>query len=298
MAVPAKLCCPQLASNQDGQQRQEKEASEDSDDSSQRSFDEPTTQTEAMCPFDIRFSQRRARQVFRDSRPLSEAIGLIRVDSALKSESTDLRSLKAPFPPIQVIQWRCKMRDEATGRPLVDPATGGELIDAEDRWFSLDNRRLYCLQKAAAAYWPDRVMVEVVKLPPGLTRARQFKKFRTNDGGQTILMGSRGEDEKLDRWSWREAVGIHEDTEIQSRTQVQMRRRPRRNYEQEQEDRRNRNKDKGLHSASHEEMPTFSSDGVPWRGILLFVAVYITVRCVVKVFMASTTSAMSHLTVF
>eukprot|EP00930_Biecheleria_cincta_P085009 TRINITY_DN74429_c0_g1_i1.p1 TRINITY_DN74429_c0_g1~~TRINITY_DN74429_c0_g1_i1.p1 ORF type:complete len:291 (+),score=48.89 TRINITY_DN74429_c0_g1_i1:63-935(+) len=285
MAAAAERCSPPLASNQDGQQHQEKEASENSDDSSQCSFDEPTTQTEAMCPFDIRFSQRRARQVFRDGRPLSEALGLIQVDSTLKSDNTDVRHLKFPFPPIQVIQWRCKMRDEATGRPLVDAATGGELIDAEDRWFSLDNRRLYCLQKAAAAYWPDRVMVDVVKLPSSIkAHARQLKKFRTNDGGQTILMGSRGEDDKLDRWSWREAVGINEDTEGHSRTQVQMRRRPRRNYEQEQENRRNRNNGRRPHEASDEEA---RSDGVPWQGILLFVAVYITIRCAVKVFMTS-----------
>lgn len=291
MTVATEVYSPPLASisNGDRQHRDEKEASEDSDDSSQHSFDELATQTETMCPFDIRFSQKRARQVFRDGRPLSEAIGLIQVEPATKSESSNSRRVKAPFPPIQVIQWRCKMRDEATGRPLIDPATGGELIDAEDRWFSLDNRRLYCLQKAASAYWPDRLMVEVVKLPPGLTGTRQLKKFRTNDGGQSILMGSRDEDEKLDRWSWREAVGINENTETQARTQVQMRRRPRRNYEQEQENRRKRNSTSRARADSDDVVSTFSHS-VPWRGILTFLIIYTTIRCLVKVLTPSNIS--------
>ena len=38
--------------------------------------------------------------------------------------------LEAPFPPIEVMRWRCKLRDDATGRPLVDPKTGEQFLDS------------------------------------------------------------------------------------------------------------------------------------------------------------------------
>ena len=109
-------------------------------------------------------------------------------DSNNNSSSNSSR-LEAPFPSIEVMPWRCKLRDGATGRPRIDPATGGELYDAEDHLFALDNRRLYCLQKAAAAVWPARVLVDVVELPPGVpSSVRQLKKFRTLNRGQSILI--------------------------------------------------------------------------------------------------------------
>merc|ERR1719188_1511434 len=99
--------------------------------------------------------------------------------------------LEAPFPPIEVLPYQCKLRDEH-GRPLLDTETGGEIWDAEDHTFTLDNRRLVCYQKAAAALWPERAVVEVIELPPqSLTRMRQVRKFRTLDSGKTVMMGSR-----------------------------------------------------------------------------------------------------------
>lgn len=40
-------------------------------------------------------------------------------------------------------------------------------LGAEDRWFTLDNRRLYCLQKVAVSLWPDRAVAQVCCLPLG-----------------------------------------------------------------------------------------------------------------------------------
>ena len=40
-------------------------------------------------------------------------------------------------------------------------------LGAEDRWFTLDNRSLYCLQKVAVSLWPDRAVAEVCCLPLG-----------------------------------------------------------------------------------------------------------------------------------
>ena len=91
----------------------------------------------------MHFSQLRANVQFRDGGSLEAAIGSIEARPA-----GGQWLLQAPFPPIEVIRWRCKLRDEVTGRPLLD-ATGTELLDQEERWYTLDNRRLYCLQKVS-----------------------------------------------------------------------------------------------------------------------------------------------------
>ncbi|CAK9109358.1 Hypothetical protein (Fragment) [Durusdinium trenchii] len=136
----------------------------------------------------------RANPLFRDGRSLEKAIEEIQKvpwsGSCEESEKPVWR-LKAPFPPIEVMKWRCKLRDEATGRPLVDPATGGELLDAEDKWYTLDNRRLYCLQKVAASLWPDRAVAEVCCLPPGLRGSLRRERWVKPVGyGPALLEGA------------------------------------------------------------------------------------------------------------
>lgn len=176
-----------------------------------------------ISPFDVRFSQMRARHEFRDARLLEDSVKQIRAVRCEASESTAGATwrLEAPFPPIEVLQWRCKLRDEATGRPRLDPTTGDELWDTSDRWFTLDNRRLYCLQKAAVALWPERAAVDVVELPPGpLTRMRELKKFRNIDRGRSIFIGGRKEGETLVRWSWRQAAGVPDDAESEEDSSV------------------------------------------------------------------------------
>lgn len=179
----------------------------------QRSLPQPNRR---ISPLDVRFSQMRARHEFRDARLLEDSVSEIRPVRCDEAEGVAGATwrLEAPFPPIEVLQWRCKLRDEVTGRPKLDPTTGDELWDASDRWFTLDNRRLYCLQKAAAKLWPERTVIDVVELPPGpLTRIRELKKFRTLDRGRSILIGGRNEGETLVRWSWRQAAGVAEDAE-------------------------------------------------------------------------------------
>jgi hypothetical protein len=191
---------------------------------SQRKLPAPNRQ---LSPFEIRFSQMRARHEFRDKKLLEESVPQIRLVRCEDKECKgDVRwRTEAPFPPIEVLQWRCKLRDESTGRPLMDPDTGEEMWDTSDRWFTLDNRRLYCLQKAAVAVWPEQVDVDVVELKGALTRIRELKKFRTLDTGRSIYIGGRKEGETLVRWCWWEAAGLssppepkeleeHERTEI------------------------------------------------------------------------------------
>jgi len=240
-----------------------------------------------MSPLEVHFSQMRANPHFRDGQSLDKAIKEIEKvpwnGSSFESEKP-VWLLKAPFPPIEVMKWRCKLRDEATGRPLVDPKTGGELLDSEDRWFTLDNRRLYCLQKVAVSVWPDRAVAEVCCLPPeSLTKIRQLKKFRTLDRGCGILVGNRVGGPMIGRWSWREAVGIQEPSPVESNVQLK-RRRPRRDHEREQASvlaKQRRERRDTSEEACDEDNWLLS-----WRGIVAFVLVYILTRCAVRILTA------------
>eukprot|EP00439_Symbiodinium_sp_Y106_P024016 s7610_g2.t3 len=251
-----------------------------------------------LAPLEVHFSQMRANPHFRDGRSLVEAIEQIKhvpFEGTADRDDMPVWLLKAPFPPIEVLKWRCKLRDE-TGKPLIDAETGDELIDAEDRWFTLDNRRLYCLQKAAVALWPERAVAEVARLPStSLTKLRQLKKFRTLDRGCSILIGNRVGGPMIGRWSWRESVGL-EATSLEVPTTVQMRRRPRRKYEEEQlraRTRQHTGRRPNAEIVSEGEVKESTSSAVPWTGIFTFLLLYIAIRCISQavVFLTQTSSS-------
>mmetsp|Transcript_15499 Transcript_15499/g.24794 ORF Transcript_15499/g.24794 Transcript_15499/m.24794 type:complete len:329 (+) Transcript_15499:76-1062(+) len=254
----------------------------------------PLVATGQMSPFDVRFSQMRARHEFRDGRPLDQAIDLIEplpwVETSDVREDRPVWYLKAPFPPIQVLQWRCKLRDETTGRPLVDEATGDELYDDEDRWFALDNRRLHCLQKVAVRFWPDKCVIDVAELPSGrqVTRFRELKKFRTLDRGRSVNIGGRMEGETLVRWSWREEVGLKEQDEAKDKGHV-LRKRPRRwPLGSEKEGNFGSSQGSYRNDADEDEESSFSLrlQDMPWRGMLGFIALYLAMRSSMRVIAA------------
>lgn len=140
-------------------------------------------------------------------------LGITEVSEDLSEEKRgkEFQMLWHPFPRIEVTKWRCKLR-EADGSPKLDPSTGLELYSHEERWFSFDNRRLYCLQKAAAAVYPAEVRCEVVEIPPTLARTRELRKFDTRTFGCSVLAGRR-DDDNLVKWSWRVAVGLPEEAQ-------------------------------------------------------------------------------------
>jgi len=160
------------------------------------------------------------RHLFGDGRRVADAIPLIRAlplfeEDAAKNEGASFR-LEPPFPLIEVMRWRAKFRDEMTGRPKVDPATGEEIYDTRAHWFTLDNRRLYCLQEAALKVWPKRCVVEVVEVRAGSQNAqvRELRKFRTFDRGRTIQIGSHSDGVPFVHWSWREKIGLEEASDV------------------------------------------------------------------------------------
>lgn len=181
-----------------------------------------------LSPFEIHFSQTRIRPEFQDGRTLDETTlqlsavpwrqggeeGAEDMEAELDEEAEDLSEfgagdvllMRVPFPRIEVIRWRCKLRD-ADGTPKVDPSTGLNLYSKEERWFTFDNRRLCCMQRFATTLWPQQVRCEVIELSPSVARTRELRKFDTRTLGQNITVARRDEP-AIDVWCWRTAVGL------------------------------------------------------------------------------------------
>lgn len=165
----------------------------------------PTMQ---MSPLQLRFSQRKMRNVFGDGKLIADSAEIVKAVRRPKEEA-DLYDavwkLEAPFPPIEVIRWRCKVRDETTGRPLKDDR-GREMFEPDENWFTLDNRRLYCLQRAALKLLPEHCTADVVAEVRKDRRMREIRKFRTMDNGQSIMIGSVPDGVPFERWDWQTEI--------------------------------------------------------------------------------------------
>mmetsp|Transcript_45428 Transcript_45428/g.120474 ORF Transcript_45428/g.120474 Transcript_45428/m.120474 type:complete len:263 (-) Transcript_45428:61-849(-) len=239
----------------------------------------------SLCPFDVHFSQTRIRLEFQDGRLVNDTFEEIVLAPAHDTDD-DTHSpggmednaaskpleLQAPFPAIEVTKWRCKLR-EPNGAPRLDPVSGLELYSHEERWFTFDNRRLYCLQRAATKFWPQKVCCDVIEVPPSIARTRELRKFDTRSFGLHVLVGRR-DDPQPDMWSWRAAVGLPEQEPPQEGIARQKSKRWSSRPGQ-QSGRRNPK------SAKQEEAWT----GLElMRSALLFVIVYLGLRIVLTVF--------------
>jgi len=85
-------------------------------------------------------------------------------------------------------------------------AKGRERFEEEESWFTLDNRRLYCLQQAAVKLLPARCTADSIAEIRKDRRMREIRKFRTLDSGVSIVVGSRVDLVPFVRWSWPEEV--------------------------------------------------------------------------------------------
>jgi len=163
-------------------------------------------------PLDVGFSQKKMRHMLWNGSLLEDAATLVRAVRCSKEDEIKFSApwrLESPFPPIEVALWRAKLRDHTTGRPKLDQQTGKVLFDREENLYTLDNRRLYLLQLAAAAVWPERCVAEVAEMPAGRPELmREVKKFKTVDSGRSILIGSRKDNVPFVRWCWRARVNI------------------------------------------------------------------------------------------
>lgn len=160
--------------------------------------------------------------MFSCGRALADVAPLVRPVKCSMEESLRLGApwrLEAPFPTIDVVQCRCKLRDETTRRPKVDSATGKTLYDIETHQFAFDNRRLYCLQAAAMQVWPDKCVVEVAKISEGLS-PKHLSRFRTVDSGQSIMIGSRLDWVPFVRWQWNAQASLMQTFSAKSQQQA------------------------------------------------------------------------------
>jgi len=175
-------------------------------------------------PLEIRFSQMKMRHLFGDGRRLADTVLEVREEKCSQAERAEYGvdyKLIFPFPQIEVIRWKCKLRDAKTGRPKVDKNTGEDVYDSEDHWFTLDNRRLYCLQEAAMRVWPQRCVAEVALIISGPhAHMRELRKFRTLDRGCSAMIGSRADGVLFVRWSWREKAGLDESDDSDSEAEL------------------------------------------------------------------------------
>lgn len=146
----------------------------------------PLYEDKLINPLAVRFTQEHIRPVFQDGTDLEETVRQIRTKPG--TGGYDIL-LKVPFESIEVIRWH--KRD-----------TSGEEAEAR-RWFTFDNRRLYCMQRAAAALWPLRVGVEVQALYAATDGSH--RKDNSSTAGRIVHIGHSMK-MLTDTWSWRDVV--------------------------------------------------------------------------------------------
>eukprot|EP00928_Gymnodinium_smaydae_P022700 TRINITY_DN18981_c0_g1_i1.p1 TRINITY_DN18981_c0_g1~~TRINITY_DN18981_c0_g1_i1.p1 ORF type:complete len:612 (+),score=86.48 TRINITY_DN18981_c0_g1_i1:60-1895(+) len=142
--------------------------------------------TPVLNPLSVRFSQARINPSFSDGAEFQGAIDECMHVSCLVN-GKDRVFLRTPFPPIEVVAWRPKLRNP-DGTALKDSASGAPVF-GDERWFTMDNRRLYCLQRAALAVWPRLccMSVNIIESVPGDRKI--MGKFKTTTEGASICVG-------------------------------------------------------------------------------------------------------------
>jgi len=146
----------------------------------------PIYEEKLISPLALRFTQEHIKTVFRDGHVVEDTVDEIEVRPSANTDYDLI--LQAPFPQIEIIRWG---RDsDGTGEGL--------------HWFTLDNRRLYCLQRAAMKHWPQRVAakVEILYADPGMVK----KKYDSTTMGASVTLANSCKDTPLFRWDWQVEV--------------------------------------------------------------------------------------------
>eukprot|EP00933_Yihiella_yeosuensis_P080599 TRINITY_DN94052_c0_g1_i1.p1 TRINITY_DN94052_c0_g1~~TRINITY_DN94052_c0_g1_i1.p1 ORF type:complete len:425 (-),score=74.86 TRINITY_DN94052_c0_g1_i1:337-1611(-) len=148
----------------------------------------PVYEEKLILPLAVHFTQEHIKTHFRDGHVVEDTVKQITVVPA-GTDDYDLL-LRAPFPNIEIIRWRAP--GEQGSSTFSEPAT---------HWFTLDNRRLYCLQRAAAKYWPRRVAAEVEILYAD--SGSILKKYDSTTQGISVTISPSCKHAPLFRWDWR-----------------------------------------------------------------------------------------------
>lgn len=142
----------------------------------------PLSGQKVLSPLAVRFSQGSIAKTFRDGRDLESSLKSIRT---LPDTGEYDVILVAPFPPIIITQ------------DTIDAGSDTE----RSAWFSLDNRRLYCLQRAALGLWPCRVGA-IVRILSEESLSSWRWKFDTSSNGRSLsIRGAEGM-HMQSQWNW------------------------------------------------------------------------------------------------
>jgi len=146
----------------------------------------PLYEEKLICPLAVRFTQDHIRPVFQTGKDLESTIRQMKTKPGCGGYDV---IIEAPFDAIEIIRWH--KRDTTGSEP-----------DAK-HWFTFDNRRLYCLQRAAMALWPKRVGAVV----QGLYAATDGYQRKDNSTTAGRAVGI-GHSPKLltDTWDWRSVL--------------------------------------------------------------------------------------------
>lgn len=146
----------------------------------------PIYEEKLICPLAVRFTQQRIRETFKDGHDVEATIDEITAVPGV--DGYDI-ILDMPFPCIEIVRWSANGR--GAGR--------------DDHWFSFDNRRLYCLQRAASECWPKRVAIPVHVLYADAGTIR--KKLDSRTQGLSVSIGHAfATPDELETWAWRNVV--------------------------------------------------------------------------------------------
>lgn len=146
----------------------------------------PVYEEKLISPLALRFTQEHIKTSFQDGRIVEDTVAEIEAHPA-DTDDYDL-VLSVPFPEIEIIRWGQSQRESGSA----------------GHWFTLDNRRLYCLQRAAIQHWPLRVAVKVDILyaDPGAVK----KKYDSTTLGESVTVSHSCKEAALFRWDWRREV--------------------------------------------------------------------------------------------
>jgi len=156
----------------------------------------PLYEEKLISPLAVRFTQSHIRPVFQHGGDLEATIKEIKARPGIGCYDV---ILEAPFPAIEIIRWH--QRDSSKTEP-----------DTK-HWFTLDNRRLYCLQRVAADLWPRCVGVAVEALY-NATEGIQ-RKDDSHTVGRSVGIGHSPK-ALTGHWDWREAVSTAVDAEAEA----------------------------------------------------------------------------------
>lgn len=153
----------------------------------------PIYEEKLITPLGVRFTQEHIRTTFQDGRSLEESLEMITSEPGAEGCGYDI-VLRAPFPHIEIVRWRPRGSSSDRDRSR-----------RSGHWYTLDNRRLYCLQTAAVAHWPKSVgaVVQILYADPGASR-----KYDSDTKGKSVTISHSCKQAPIAWWDWEEAVNL------------------------------------------------------------------------------------------